>query len=107
MYCILELLLCYIFFSVGILIYVMYGYHHSVTGQMNQTDASVGYRVLQNDSSSQEFTGALYGTIERQQPERKDESLYDDEDHAVDNAAADYDGNRNIQEKQRDLMQES
>ena len=83
----------------------MYGYHHSITGKMNQNDATVGYRVLQNDSSSQEFTGALYGTIERQQPDRNDDSLYDDnEDRAADNAGANYDGNRNVEEKQRDLM---
>ena len=87
-------------FALGLLIYAVYGYHHSLTGQINQgDDAGVSYRVLQNNSSSQEFAGALYGTMERQQPERKTDNLYDDKDQADSNSGANYDGNRNIEEQ--------
>ena len=35
-------------------------------------DSDAGYRVLQSEKSSEEFTGALYGTIVMQQPETDD-----------------------------------
>ncbi|XP_072035643.1 cationic amino acid transporter 4-like [Amphiura filiformis] len=72
-----------IWVAVGLLIYGVYGYHHSVQGQLNQAEVGVTYRVLQPDESSEAFTGGLYGTIERQQPDRGES--YEDIDDELNN----------------------
>lgn len=61
----------------GLLIYLFYGYRHSKLRLANSDDGDVGYSVLQSDKSSEDFTGALYGTIVMQQPDSAGDNTSD------------------------------